>query len=146
MSVHRSRVSTQTGHVLLRPFWVISGAGSASGSAKDGCLTDGIEKFVQSTETAARKNQLPTDLRIAAAHETQQLDLLLGMRSEIGVAAFRGDDLITRIAPNQNGLTKSGAGGEKCAGTTGFGGAGVEYCEIARIEDIRCCGPRRRGR
>jgi hypothetical protein len=49
------------------------------------------------------------------------------------VAAFRGDYLITRIAPNKNGLTKSGSGGEKGAGTTRFGGAWVEYCEIARI-------------
>src|SRR5437660_1094881 len=35
MSVQRSMVSTQTGQVLLRALRVISGAGSASGSAND---------------------------------------------------------------------------------------------------------------
>jgi hypothetical protein len=47
-----------------------------------------IEKFVKGAETTAGENQLPTDLRIAAAHKAEKFDLLFGVRSEIGVATF----------------------------------------------------------
>ena len=43
---------------------------------------------MQGAETSAGKNQFPTHLRIARAHEFQQLNLLVGVRGKIGMAAL----------------------------------------------------------
>src|SRR2546425_1211169 len=48
----------------------------------------GREKFMNGAEAAAGENEFPAYLRIAAAHEAQEFDLLLGVRGEVGVPAF----------------------------------------------------------
>src|ERR1051326_8731039 len=107
-------VSTQTGQVLLRPFCVISGAGSASGSANVGCFRR-IQKFVKGAETAAGQNQLPTDLRVATAHEAKQFDLLLGVRRKIGVTALGCAHAITIAIPNEKSFAQTSPRREKRA-------------------------------
>src|SRR6266550_1841917 len=58
------------------------------------------EKFVNGAEAAARENEFPTYLRIAAAHEAQQFDLLLGVRSEVGMSAFGRHNAIATAIPH----------------------------------------------
>src|SRR5260221_7582617 len=67
-------------------------SGIGVGVSERSVLDFGINKFVQGAEAAARENQFPADLGVAAAHESEQFDLLFGVRSEIGVAAFRRAD------------------------------------------------------
>src|SRR6516164_5393780 len=54
----------------------------------------GSEEFVEGLEAAAGENQLPAHLRGTLAHKAQQLDLLVGVRSEIRVAALGRNDMI----------------------------------------------------
>src|SRR6266700_5819073 len=52
------------------------------------------KKFMKGAEAAAGKNELPANLRIAATHEAEEFDLLLGVRREIGMATFRRHNAI----------------------------------------------------
>src|SRR5580704_5932312 len=67
------------------------------------------KKFVKRAESAARKNQFPTDLRIPPAHEPQQLNLLFRVRRKIGMTSLRRRNAIALTIPNQEGLSKSRA-------------------------------------
>ena len=100
-----------------------------------------IEKFVDGTEAAAGKNQLKTDLRIAAAHEVKQFDFLFGVGSEIGVAAFGGADLITRAIPNEKSFAQAGARSEQRTRATEFWRARIQNREIGRIEIFDAVSP-----
>src|SRR5712692_2220969 len=75
------------------------------------------EKFVNGAEAAAGENELPANLRIAAAHEAQEFDLLLGVRGEVGMAAFGGNNAVTAAVPNEKRLAKTGARREQCTGS-----------------------------
>src|SRR5260370_42424883 len=88
---------------VLGDFWSRIGVGIGEGRMLD----RRIEKFVKGAEAAAGKNQLPTDLRRAAAHEVQKLDLLLGGRSEIGGAAFGGANTVAQTVPGQEPFGES---------------------------------------
>src|SRR5713101_5122149 len=57
------------------------------------------KEFVKGAEAAAGENKFPAYLRIAAAHEAQEFDLLLGVRSEIGMPAFGGDHAVAAAVP-----------------------------------------------
>src|SRR5439155_2236221 len=87
---------------ILRDFRSGVGVGVSEGSV----LNRRIEKFVEGTETAAGKNQLPTDLWIAATHKTEKLDLLFSVRREIGVAAFGSADAVARAVPDEKSLAE----------------------------------------
>ena len=76
-------------------------------------MTSGAEEFVNGAETAAGEDEFPTDLRIAAAHEAKEFDLLLGVRREIGMAAFGRHNAVASAVPNENGLAQAGACGEQ---------------------------------
>src|SRR5258708_2843376 len=58
------------------------------------------KKFMKGAEAAAGKNELPANLRIAATHEAEEFDLLLGVRREIGMATFRRHNAIATTIPN----------------------------------------------
>src|SRR4030095_4610890 len=61
-----------------------------------GWMFDGrIDEFVDGAEDATGEEELKAGLRIAAAHEAKQLDLLFGMRRKVGVAAFGGNNAVT---------------------------------------------------
>src|SRR5271157_6095044 len=75
----------------------------------------GIQKFVNRAEAAAAQNDLPTDLRIATAHEAEELDLLFGVRREIRMPAFGRHNAVARSVPNKNGLAQTGAGRKQSA-------------------------------
>src|SRR5206468_7246931 len=62
---------------------------------KTGVFHFGREKFVKRAEAAAGQDEFPTDLRVTAAHKAEELDLLIGVGREIGMAAFGGNDAIT---------------------------------------------------
>jgi hypothetical protein len=96
---------------------------------------------VNGEEAAAGKNQFKADLRCAAAHETKQFNLLFGVRSEIGVAAFGGADLVAGAIPDEKSFAKAGASSEKSAGSAGFDAAGIENREIGRIEIFDAVSP-----
>src|SRR5438445_11385908 len=59
------------------------------------------KEFVNGAEAAAGENELPAHLRIAAAHEAQELDLLLGVRGKIGMAALRRDNAVASTVPDE---------------------------------------------
>src|SRR5262249_16272065 len=98
--------------------------------------------FVNGKKAAAGKNQLITDLRIAAEHEAQQFDLLLGVRRKVGVAAFGRHHAVARAVPGQNGLAQAGAGSAERAGTPRPRIAGIEYGEIGRGKILNAVAPR----
>ncbi len=52
-------------------------------------------------EAAAGENEFPAHLRIAAAHEAQQFDLLLGVGREVGMPAFGRHDAIAATVPDE---------------------------------------------
>ena len=54
-----------------------------------------------------------------------KFDLLLGVRSEIGVAAFRRADAVTRAVPDKKSLSKPCASGEKRPRTAGLRNARI---------------------
>src|ERR1700693_2210321 len=87
-------------------------------------------EFMQRPKTAPGKNQFPTDLRVAAAHETQQFNLLVGARRKIGVTTFGRNDLIASAFPKQNPFAQSSSGGKQRARTTLHGSALIQYAEI----------------
>src|SRR5882724_5339471 len=91
------------------------------------------EKFMKSAEAAPGKNEFPADLRIAAAHEAEEFDLLLGVRSEIGMASFGGHDAVAPAVPDEDRLTKTGAGSKQCARS-----AGLRYTRIQNAEILGC--------
>src|SRR6266403_1957797 len=88
------------------------------------------EKFMKGAEAAAGKNEFPTDLRIAAAHEAEEFDLLLGVRSEIGMASFGGHHAVAPTVPDENRLTETGAGSEQGAGPAGLRNTRIQNAEI----------------
>src|SRR6266403_5627051 len=90
------------------------------------------EKFVSGAEAAARENEFPTYLRIAAAHEAQQFDLLLGVRSEVGMPAFGRHNAIATAIPHQNRLAKTCTGREQCPRSARLGFTWIEDAEIFR--------------
>src|SRR5438046_2558197 len=65
------------------------------------------EKLVNGAEAAAGENQFPAYLGIAAAHEPKQFDLLLGVRREIGMAAFGRHDAVAATVPHKKRLAES---------------------------------------
>ena len=105
-------------------------------------LHGGIDEFVQGAEAAAGKNQLPTDLRIAAAHEAQQFDLLFGVRRKIGMAAFGGNhaDSARRPTPGWPGRDPVPAA-ISARVPPGSGPCPDSTRRNLRSADIRCCGP-----
>src|SRR5712691_3693647 len=92
------------------------------------------KKFMKGAEAAAGKNELPANLRIAATHEAEEFDLLLGVRREIGMATFRRHNAVAGTVPNQKGLAKTGASGDQCARSARLGFTGIEDAEIFRRE------------
>src|SRR5215470_10035203 len=99
------------------------------------------EKLVKGAESASRKDQLPTDLRIATAHEAKQLNLLLGMRRKIGMAAFGRHDTVAAGIPKQNGFAQPCAGSQQGACTAGFGFARIEDAKVFRGEMLETVPP-----
>src|SRR5215470_14629623 len=65
------------------------------------------QKFMNGTEAAPRENKLPAHLRVTAAHEAEQLNLLLGVRSEIGVPALGRHHAVAAGVPHQNGFAQA---------------------------------------
>ena len=65
------------------------------------------KEFVDGTKAASGENQFPTDLRIAAAHEAQEFDLLLGVRRKIGMAAFGRHNAVAAAIPHKKRLAKA---------------------------------------
>ncbi len=100
-----------------------------------------IDKFVDGAEATAGENQFETDLRIAAAHETEQFNLLFGVRSEIGVAAFGSADLIAGAIPHEESFAQAGAGGEERASSADFRRTGIENREVSGIEILDAVSP-----
>src|SRR5262249_36253546 len=92
------------------------------------------KKFVQGAEAATGKNQLPADLWIAALHEAQQFNLLLGVWCKIGVAAFGRHDAVTIAMPNKHRLTEARARSQQSASATGLGFAFVQHQKLFWIE------------
>src|SRR5712692_2225214 len=90
------------------------------------------EEFVKGAEAAAGENELPAYLRIAAAHEAQQFDLLLGVRRKIGVAAFGGHHAVMAAVPNEKRLPEAGARRDQCARPARLGVAWIQDAEIFR--------------
>ena len=113
------------------------GVGIGESSVFDGR----IEKFMDGEKAAAGKNQLKTDLRSAAAHETKQFNLLFGVRSEIGVAAFGCADLIAGAIPDEKSFAQAGARGEQRACSADFWRAGIQNGEIGGIEIFDAVSP-----
>jgi len=60
------------------------------------------EKFVKGAEAPAGENEFATNLGIAAAHEAQELDLLLGVRREIRMPAFGRHNAVTAAVPRED--------------------------------------------
>jgi len=94
----------------------------------------GRKKFMEGAEAAAGENELPAYLRIAATHEAQQLDLLLGVRREIGMPAFGGHHAVAATVPHQKRLAETGAGGDQRPRSARLGLTGIEDAEIFRGE------------
>src|SRR5216684_2252669 len=90
------------------------------------------EEFVNGAEAATGENEFPAYLRIAAAHEAQQFDLLLGVRGEVGVAAFGRHNAVAAAVPYQNRLAKTSTCGNQCAGSARLGLAWIQDAEIFR--------------
>src|SRR6266481_5184015 len=90
------------------------------------------EEFVNGAEAATGENEFPAHLRIAAAHEAQQFDLLLGVRGEVGVAAFGRHNAVAAAVPYQNRLAKTSTCGNQCAGSARLGLAWIQDAEIFR--------------
>src|ERR1700704_536274 len=90
------------------------------------------EKFVNGAEAAAGENEFPAYLRIAAAHEAQEFDLLFGVRSEVRMAAFGRHNTVAPSIPHENRLAKTGAGREQRAGSARLGLAWIQDAEIFR--------------
>jgi hypothetical protein len=86
----------------------------------------GIEELVNRAEAPTGKDELPADLRIAAAHEAEEFNLLLGVWREIGMAAFGGHNAVAGAVPNEDGLSETGAGSKERAGSAILGLAGIE--------------------
>src|SRR6266403_336530 len=78
------------------------------GVFKRGVYNLRCEKLVEGAEAATGENEFPAYLRIAAAHEAQQFNLLLGMRREIRVPAFGWHNAIAAAIPHKNRLAKAG--------------------------------------
>src|SRR5713101_2448451 len=87
---------------------------------------------MKGAEAAAGKNEFPADLRIATAHEAQQFDLLLGVRSKIRMSPFGRHDAVTPPVPDEDGLTETRARGEQSAGSARFGRTRIQNAEIFR--------------
>src|SRR5437879_12092865 len=87
------------------------------------------KEFVNGAEAAAGKNEFPTDLRIAAAHEAKEFDLLAGVRGEIGMAAFRGHNAVAATIPHKKRLAKTGTGSKQRARPARL--------RVARIQDAK---------
>ena len=85
---------------------------------------------MKGAEAAAGKNEFPTDLRIATAHEAEKFDLLLGVRSEIGMASFGGHDAVAPAVPDEDRLTETGAGSKQCACSAGLRITQIQNAEI----------------
>ena len=64
------------------------------------------------------------------AHELEEVDLLIGARSEIRVTAFAGHDLVARAIPEENTFAEAGACGEESARSSGERLAGIENAKI----------------
>src|SRR6266446_4240000 len=90
------------------------------------------EKFVNSAEAAAGENEFPTHLRIAAAHEAQEFDLLLGVRREIGMPAFGRHNAVTAAIPHKKRLAKASARSDQCARPARFWIAWIQDAKILR--------------
>ena len=71
-------------------------------------------------------------MRITAAHEAQEFDLLVGVGSEIGVATFGRNDAITLPVPDEEGLAETGARSEQGPGATGLRFAWIQNAEVFR--------------
>src|SRR5882724_1960067 len=90
----------------------------------------GRQEFMKGAEAAARKNEFPADLRIAAAHKAEEFDLLLGVRSEIGMASFGGHNAVAPAVPDEDRLTETGAGCKQCACSAGLRYTLIQNAEI----------------
>src|SRR5712692_9511849 len=91
-----------------------------------------IKEFVNGAEAATGKNEFPAYLRIAAAHEAQEFDLLLGVRGEVGVAAFGRHNAVAAAVPFQDRLAKTSTCGNQCARSARLGLAWIQDAEIFR--------------
>jgi len=109
--------------------------------SESGVLYRRVEKFVDGAEAAAGENQFKADLRIAAAHETKQFDLLFSVRSEIGVTTFGSANLIAGAIPHEKSFAQAGAGGEKSACATSFRHPGIQNRKVGRIEIFDAVAP-----
>src|SRR6516162_3892260 len=98
---------------LIKAAFGDEGSRVGVGVLEDRMLDARRDEFVQGAETAAGKNQFPTDLGIAMTHEFKEFDLLVSARGKIGVSAFARNDFVTRPIPEQNAFTQAGAGGEE---------------------------------
>src|SRR5258705_13205774 len=85
---------------------------------------------MKGAEAAPGKYEFPANLRIAAAHEAEEFDLLLGVRSEIGMASFGGHDAVAPAVPDEDRLTETSAGSEQGAGSAGLRNTRIQYAEI----------------
>ena len=74
--------------------------GIGIGIFKRGMGNFGREKFMNGTEAAAGQNEFPAYLRIAAAHEAEEFDLLLGVRGEVGMPAFGRHNAVAAAIPH----------------------------------------------
>src|ERR1700674_727825 len=90
------------------------------------------EKFMKGAEAPARENEFPTDLRVAAAHEAQQFDLLLRVGSKVGMPAFRRHNAVASAVPNENRLPKAGARREQRPRSARLGVTRIQDAEIFR--------------
>src|SRR5206468_2427890 len=55
---------------------------------------------------------LVTDVPKPQSQKSQQFDLKVPMRSEVGMAAFAGEDKMPASIPKQSGFAEAGAGGD----------------------------------
>src|SRR5260370_3469858 len=99
------------------------------------------KEFVNGAEAAAGENELPTDLRVAAAHEAQEFDLLLGVRGEIGMAAFGGHDAVAATVPSKNRLAQTGAGRHQCANPARLRSARVQNTKVFLLKMLETVPP-----
>ena len=98
-------------------------------------VTGITEELIEGEQPGTRQDTFVTDMPHPGPEIFQELDFLVGLRREVGMAPFRGHWVIAGTVPIQNGFPQAGSGGDQRGMAFSSGnGVRVQYAELVVLE------------